>query len=73
MYGMTVLALEGGLTVVFWALDERDKRRERRKKELQKELLGDVIAKLRQNPDSNPVAVVEQMLDETRNGQGGRQ
>ena len=72
MYGMTVLTLEGGLTVMFWALDERDKRRERRNKELQQQVLEDIIAKLRQNPDSNPVAVVEQMRDEARNGQGGR-
>ena len=72
MYGMTVLTLEGGLTVMFWALDERDKRRERRNKELQQQVLEDIIAKLRQYPDSNPVAVVEQMRDEARNGQGGR-
>ena len=79
MYGMAVLTLEGGLTVMFWALDERDKRRERRKKEMARrekearnELLTDVITKLRQSPDSDPVMVVEQMRDEARNGQDQR-
>ena len=87
MYGMAVLTLEGGLTVMFWALDERDKRRERerarreeemahREKEARKkarnELLNDIITELRQSPDSDPVAVVEQMREEARNGQDQR-
>ena len=70
-YGMTIISLEGGASLVFWALDERDKRRERRKKQQTVEILDHVEEALRQDPGSDPFIVIEQMRDRIRNGQTG--
>lgn len=37
-YGMLAVTAEGGATLIFWALDERDKRKERRSAERKQEL-----------------------------------
>ena len=70
-YGMTIISLEGGASLVFWALDERDKRRERRKKQQTVEILDHVEEALRQDPGSDPFIVIEKMRDRIRNGQTG--
>ena len=70
-YGMTIISSEGGASLVFWALDERDKRRERRKKQQTVEILDHVEEALRQDPGSDPFIVIEQMRDRIRNGQTG--
>ena len=61
IYGMSIALLEGGGWLVFWALDERAKRRQRRKRQQEAELLDRVEAALVQNPDSDPVTVIEQL------------
>ena len=61
IYGMSIALLEGGGWLVFWALDERAKRRQRRKQQQEAELLDRVEAALVQNPDSDPVTVIEQL------------
>ena len=45
-YGMLAVTAEGGASLIFWALDERDKRRERRAAEREQEL-ATALAKAR--------------------------
>ena len=71
IYGITIILLEGGATLVFWAWNEHNKREERRKRQQTAEILDQVKEALLQNPDSDPVLVVEQMSDRVRNGQPG--
>ena len=69
IYGIGIISLEGGASLVFWALDERNKRRERRKRQQMVEILDQVKEALLQDPDSDPMLVIEQMSKKVRNGQ----
>ena len=69
IYGMFIILLEGGTWLVFWALNERAKRLQRRKTQQAVETLDRVEAALAQNPHADPIAVIEQLRIEVRDGE----
>ena len=72
IYGMTIISLEGGASLVFWAWNERNKREERRKRQQTEEVLNLVEEALLQNPGSDPKIVIEQLRGQIADGRDSK-
>ena len=68
-HGMAaVVILEGGIKMGLYVVDKWKADRARERAALREEVLNDVAELLRQNPEADPMAVLEQLRRESRNG-----
>ena len=52
LYGMVAMLMEGGTNMVFWALEQREKRRKEHREKLQAEAVEILLADMRAKAES---------------------